>query len=65
MFMAGRNWATYMSSRGEMKISLKLMIWVGSEFCFEASQQNCPHFRVEGASRASVLGMSAWTELGC
>jgi len=35
-----------MSSRGEMKMSLKLIIWAVLEFSRDDWQLNCPHSRV-------------------
>ena len=35
LLVAYHAWDAYMSSSGEMKISLRLMIWVLSEFCSE------------------------------
>lgn len=56
---------TYISSSGEMKISLRQMIWKG-QYCAISRQKVPvhPHFHVANASTVSIHGMFAWIERG-
>jgi hypothetical protein len=56
---------TYISSRGEIKISLREITCGSLAYSNLVRKVENEHSRASGASKASVLGMFSWTKPGC